>query len=364
MIENDYYLSIVIPAYNAERFIETALLSIIRQRTKWVEIVVVDDGSVDRSGEICTKYEKENVHLVTILNSGAGCARNIGIENCHGKWIMFLDSDDLVLNKFLTEELKVQLEKEEEQDTEIIYTPKVLCDFDLEKRPQIVYPEKETDIQFYMPQLEFWACIYNRSFILNNKIRFFEYKVQDVESAFRFRAFSKANKIVVKRDLIFYVHRDNPSSNVNTWKENQLFETKAKVYWELMEEFEKDEPEVKLWLLYQAVFYLKCWMLFCLKNGFEYGEKDRLLQILMIFNDNIPRKLKGDLSIKYKMLLTIIGFIDKYKIIRNIYFLACGKRKKSFNTKKKNNFEIENPSVVLEKLDQYQRIIYKELRDV
>jgi len=89
-------VSIVIPVYNVEHYLCECLDSVIHQTYKNLEIILIDDGSTDSSGSICDKYAKEDERFLVIHkeNAGQGIARNIGIDLAHGKYIIFLDSDD------------------------------------------------------------------------------------------------------------------------------------------------------------------------------------------------------------------------------------------------------------------------------
>ena len=93
-----YELSIIVPVYNVENYILTCLESIIKQKDDRCEIVIVNDGSTDRSMEICeaflSDYPSNGIKIITQENMGASVARNTGIMNASGDYIMFLDSDD------------------------------------------------------------------------------------------------------------------------------------------------------------------------------------------------------------------------------------------------------------------------------
>lgn len=94
----NFKFSVVIPAYNAERFIQKALESVVNQTYKNIEIVVVNDGSTDATGEIVERFFKENEsvdsHLVNIENNGLANARNVGIKHASGDYFCNLDADD------------------------------------------------------------------------------------------------------------------------------------------------------------------------------------------------------------------------------------------------------------------------------
>ena len=92
-------LSVIIPVYNAEKYISQALDSVLSQSLKDIEVICVDDGSTDKSLEILRQYEGNDtrVKVITQKNQHAGVARNKGIEIATGEYLHFLDADDCVL---------------------------------------------------------------------------------------------------------------------------------------------------------------------------------------------------------------------------------------------------------------------------
>lgn len=91
-------ISIIIPAYNAGKYIEKCIQSIINQDFRDFEIIIVNDGSTDDTKAICEKYVKldDRIKLISTENRGAGSARNTGISEAKGKYISFIDADDFI----------------------------------------------------------------------------------------------------------------------------------------------------------------------------------------------------------------------------------------------------------------------------
>ena len=91
-------LSIIIPAYNTEKYIEQCIDSVINIRNIENEIIVINDGSTDRTKDILKEYTENNdrIKVITQENQGASAARNTGIKASTGDYIYFLDSDDLI----------------------------------------------------------------------------------------------------------------------------------------------------------------------------------------------------------------------------------------------------------------------------
>ena len=96
-------ISVVIPLYNKEHTVSEALLSAVSQRVAPLEVLVVDDGSTDRSAEVVEALNLPTVRLIRQTNGGVSRARNRGIEEAQGEWIAFLDADDCWEADFLAE---------------------------------------------------------------------------------------------------------------------------------------------------------------------------------------------------------------------------------------------------------------------
>ena len=115
-------LSIIIPAYNAESYLRRCIDSIFKQEINKneFEVIIIDDGSQDKSYDIALAIasEHKNIFVYTQRNSGQAVARNIGLEKAKGKYVMFVDSDDYLIENTI---LKV-LDIAEENQLEICET--------------------------------------------------------------------------------------------------------------------------------------------------------------------------------------------------------------------------------------------------
>ncbi|MGU8908543.1 glycosyltransferase family 2 protein [Clostridium perfringens] len=105
MSKKNILCSIIIPVYNVEKYLERCINSIINQTEKNIEIILVDDGSLDKSGNICDSFAKNDSRIVVIhkKNGGLSDARNKGLEISNGKYILFVDSDDWCEENFVEE---------------------------------------------------------------------------------------------------------------------------------------------------------------------------------------------------------------------------------------------------------------------
>ena len=109
--------SIIIPIYNAEKFLHRCIDSILIQKVPDFELILVNDGSVDNSGEICDNYAKQDSRIKVFhkKNEGVSVARNLGLENAQGEWILFVDADDWVASDYL-ETINENIEENKDAD--------------------------------------------------------------------------------------------------------------------------------------------------------------------------------------------------------------------------------------------------------
>lgn len=108
-------VSIIVPIYNSERYLSKCIESLLSQTYKRMEIVLIDDGSSDRSREIISKYAARYKNIKAILqdqNQGASIARNTGIDNATGEYLTFVDADDVISPNMIEELVDVALEHE------------------------------------------------------------------------------------------------------------------------------------------------------------------------------------------------------------------------------------------------------------
>ena len=202
-------LSIIIPVYNVEKYIERCLNSLVEQTLEDIEIIVVNDGSTDDSGKIIEKFSKKypnKIRAFVIENSGAAKARNIALENATGEYIGFVDSDDYV-SKDMFEKL---YNKAIEDDADI-----VTCAYYRETENKCV--EKETAINaefgnsvFEEPNLlidstpYIWNKIFKHDLIKKESFKFSNLKIYE-DLVFTYKMFIVANKISkVYEPLYFY----------------------------------------------------------------------------------------------------------------------------------------------------------------
>lgn len=139
-------VSIIIPVYNGEHYLDRCILSAVRQTYNNLEIIIVNDGSTDSSPDIIRKYKEQDDRLICIhkLNEGLVKARKTGIASAHGKYVQYLDSDDALAENAIM----FLVERAEDSQAEIVVAPFFFCEgkqkkmsdnFDFEQMSGIEY---------------------------------------------------------------------------------------------------------------------------------------------------------------------------------------------------------------------------------
>ena len=219
MIEKDK-ISIIVPVYNVEDYLKKCIDSIVRQQYKNLEIILVDDGSIDNSGEICEKYAKEDDRIKVIhkKNGGLSDARNVGIENATGQYIGFVDSDDWIADSMYSY-LKELIDTNNADISICGYYKFTNCDeinlknvknekniYVFDKQKAISELLKQENIQDYA-----WNKLYKIELFENIKYPYGR-KMEDTGTTYKL--FDRAQRIVLGNEVqYYYLQRSNSIVN-------------------------------------------------------------------------------------------------------------------------------------------------------
>lgn len=175
-----YLLSVIIPVYNVENYLEKCIDSVLKQRVENYEIILVNDGSTDKSLEICKKYKQnyDNITLINKKNGGLSDARNAGLKIAKGEYIAFIDSDDYI-DEYMFDEMIKSAQKNSLDlvicDCERVYedreTNNILkCNLDSSR----LYNNEELLCNYLLQNIRPNACdkIYKKSLFIENNIEF------------------------------------------------------------------------------------------------------------------------------------------------------------------------------------------------
>lgn len=214
-------VSVIVPVYNVEKYLERCLNSLVNQTLENIEIIIVNDGTKDNSEEIIKKFMEKYPQKIVYLkkeNGGLSDARNYGIPYAKGEYIAFLDSDDYV-EKDIYKEM-YELAKKENSDM-------VECDF-LWKYPNKV---REDIGQVYKGKKEMlekvrvvaWNKLIRKSILEKTQIQFPKgLRYEDVE--FTYKLIPHLNKVsFLKKPYIHYIQRENSIINVQNERTKEIF---------------------------------------------------------------------------------------------------------------------------------------------
>lgn len=205
-------LSIIIPVYNIEKYLERCINSIITQDTIECEIILVDDGSTDFSSIICDTYSKQydNIHTIHQINQGLSCARNAGINTAKGDYVWFVDGDDYIENNALDIILH---QISSNSDIYIINHTNLYQNSSTEY--SISFPDKNkiSGIECLKMNgaIQAWVSICKRTLLIQNSI-FFTKGIYHEDFEFSIRLYSFAKTVEhINKPLYYYICDRNGS---------------------------------------------------------------------------------------------------------------------------------------------------------
>lgn len=219
-------VSVILPVFNAERFLPQCLDSIFRQTYQEWELIAVDDGSKDRSLEILKSYEKrdDRIHIISKKNEGVSIARNVALSQVCGEYIYFVDSDDIVMQDALSILIRT-LESNNATFVKSDFLPinehgKQLF---INKKQGIRrrYEGKIIDSEMFyskilMDEFFLWTCLFRRDIIEKNKIRFIPHCRLMEDAAFIVEYLLHSSRNVYKDACVYgYRKYEGTASEVN-----------------------------------------------------------------------------------------------------------------------------------------------------
>lgn len=217
-------VSIIVPVYNSAEHLEECLMSIANQTFNDIEVIIINDGSTDSSGQICDSFaNKYNfIHVTHIHNSGVSNARNLGIELSNGEYVTFVDSDDIIDTHYIAKLIFAI------SNTNADYA---ICAFDcFSENGQIrhinyLYNQGETiDIMSYLSILSSyqagafwganWAKLYKSETIKKHSIRFKKFNCFAEDLKFNLEYLTHVNSIAIIHDAL-YKYREYTSGSLS-----------------------------------------------------------------------------------------------------------------------------------------------------
>lgn len=225
-------ISVIVPCYNAEKYIKKTLESILNQTIDNLELIIVDDGSKDDTIKEVSKILKASTidyKIISKLNGGVSSARNEGLKNSHGKYIYFLDSDDYIQNNML----ELMIQKIESCNADIVF-----CGYDYVNEEGISYKQYDKEYNYITElstgeavfkkildnSIHIWtgSIVYKRSLLIDNSIEYYEGCNYGEDYEFICKCVCKSKSIIsVNQILSHYVQREDSlvhKFNLNNFK--------------------------------------------------------------------------------------------------------------------------------------------------
>lgn len=327
-------VSIIVPVYNVEKYIERCLKSLVNQTLKEIEILIINDNTPDNSMSICEEYAKndDRIKIYSKENEGLGLTRNYGIERATGEYIAFVDSDDYVSENMC----EVLYNTAKKHDADIVYggiyyddnngnikkkecvtketiwegekVKSLLLDFIATK------PEEPLDT---IMEVSVWKALFKKSIFDKYNIRFVsERQFISEDVIFDIDFFMKSNYIVAIPECVYY-YCVNPNSLSKVFRTDRFKKVKIlydEIIRKLTKYYTKDEIQLRTdrFLIARARFNAKK----IIKHRKILGKKETKKAIKEIVEDEELRKIFNRYPIsKLPKKYALVAYIMKRKLI-------------------------------------------------
>lgn len=306
-------VSIIVPVYNVSEFLPRCLESCINQTLYDIEIICVNDGSTDSSRSILKCYEEMDWRIVVIdqKNGGLSCARNTGLKNANGEWIMFLDSDDYLAKNACE---RIWAESKEAPNDIITFGGEVFPKYNnsvswyewVLHTHYSHYNEFSPDILFKNPAAKpfAWQRAYSNSFLKENSLQFEESLRYGEDMEFQMKAFPHAKHLTFLPDRLYHYRYGRAGSLMNTMEignrigKHILIVEKTTAYW-----------SKQGWLDQYGTYYLKWLIEFIIPDLWHKDvtdKKEYAVALQKIIQHYQLNKYKHRLNLHEKELLYLL----------------------------------------------------------
>lgn len=345
-------ISVIMPVYNSEEYLEWAAESVLKQNLKEIELIMVDDGSKDKSGQICDnlKAKDDRVKVIHQKNQGISAARNNGMKAAQGEYIAFIDNDDAYVEGFLD---KIY-EYAKENDANILkYGYRVIEDWNkdekaartrgFDKTRKVGFENLKKDYQKLKDDGFFnmiWNGIYKRSLIEENNIYFPE----DVKKGYEDWIFNYhllecvTENIFVWQGIEYNHYQRGAHSTSSQYYDNQQMALimAAKEEYKLVQVLEEKYKGKINWNRYAMDYFLEAILMFERKNcHVQKKEKKEYLSRfrgMEEFSCLISESARKDYSVTKKMVADLLKK-KHYGLLLTVshwynYFIVYKRKKK------------------------------------
>lgn len=314
-------VSIIVPIYNVEKYLEKCIESIIKQSYKNLEIILVNDGSTDKSKEICNRYKNQDKRILLInkKNNGVSAARNAGLDIAKGKYIAFVDSDDYLESHMIESMLR---------NINTTCCDMAICGYNIIFEDGKNKVSDNNNITTILKSKEVIELIFR-----TNKINGFLWnKIFKREILEKFRLDESLDICedlcliceILRKDLSIcysseplYNYRNTNSSA--TMSIDKIFMKNGHlkydlIYKDIIRTFQEDDEIIKIIKIRNVKTIMESYYLVLKKR---YRDTNIDVKTLSIFNENIKMYLTSNVNLKFKVIFIAMYIISNIRVLIN-----------------------------------------------
>lgn len=321
-------VSIIVPVYGVEKYIDKCLDSLIKQSLKEIEIIVVNDGTKDNSQKIIDKYVKKYPDKIKSFikeNGGQGSARNYGLEKASGEYIGYVDSDDFI-EKDMYEKL---YNKAKENNYDIVVCGNYNVSEDYQNKSIDTFINNySTDLEnIFFGKMAVWNKIYKRDILIKNKLKFKE-KVWYEDLAFTLKAIINSNTFAfINEPLYDYLVREGSTMNNSNVQRNLEILDAFDDILSYIKHNKKEEYLSKIEFLAIDHIYISAIVRVLKADANNEIKRNTINKLIDYMNTNFPsyknNKYINTLSKNRKIIYKLIN-MKMYKLINLIFKVKKG----------------------------------------